>query len=74
MRYASFERPGKAWLGVREGDAVGVIGEQTLEALLVRGEDLSTYDKTHAGDDRVDPASLKWSPPLRRPPNIIASD
>lgn len=71
MRYVSFERQGKTWLGVREGDAVRVIGQETLEALLMRGEDLATYGKTHAGDERVDVASLKWLPPLSRPPKII---
>lgn len=71
MRYVSFERQGSAWLGVREGDAVRVIGPQTLEALLARGEDLSTYGKVHAGEEVVDVASLKWLPPLARPPKII---
>jgi acylpyruvate hydrolase len=71
MRYVSFERQGRAWLGVREGDTVRVIGEDTLEALLARGEDLSTYGSTHAGDEVVDVASLKWLPPLSRPPKII---
>jgi acylpyruvate hydrolase len=71
MRYVSFERQGKAWLGVREGDSVRVIGQETLEALLARGEDLATYGKTHAGDESVDAASLKWLPPLSRPPKII---
>lgn len=71
MRYVSFERQGSAWLGVREGDTVRVIGEDTLEALLARGEDLSTYGSTHAGDEVVDVASLKWLPPLSRPPKII---
>ncbi|WP_258180551.1 DUF2437 domain-containing protein [Burkholderia multivorans] len=37
MRLVSFERNGKTTVGVREGDEVRVLGEETLESLLARG-------------------------------------
>ncbi len=71
MRLLSFERNGKATLGVREGDQVRVLGEETLESLLSRGVDLVEYAARDTAGERVAAAGLTLLPPLRRPPKII---
>ncbi|HZZ10251.1 MAG TPA: fumarylacetoacetate hydrolase family protein [Paraburkholderia sp.] len=71
MRFVSFEKNGKAVLGVRDGDQVRVIGDETLESLLARGADLREHAKQHAGEEKVPFAGLKLLPPLQRPPKII---
>ena len=53
MRLVSFERDGKAALGIREGEEVRVIGSETLESLLARGVDLAGYAREHASRERV---------------------
>lgn len=71
MRLVSFERNGKATLGVREGDTVRVLGDETLESLLARGVNLVDYASSSATQERVAASDLKLLPPLRRPPKII---
>ncbi|KAF1041057.1 MAG: putative protein YisK [Burkholderia lata] len=71
MRLVSFEQNGKATLGVREGDTVRVLGDETLESLLARGVNLVDYASSSATQERVAASDLKLLPPLRRPPKII---
>ncbi|MGC2972055.1 fumarylacetoacetate hydrolase family protein [Paraburkholderia aspalathi] len=71
MRFVSFERGGKAMLGVREGEQVRILGDETLESLLGRGADLGDYARNHAGAEKVSAQHLTFLPPLQRPPKII---
>ena len=71
MRFVSFERDGKAVLGVREGEQVRIMGDETLESLLERGVDLCEYAKSNTGAEKVAAQDLKFLPPLQRPPKII---
>ncbi|SDH33907.1 2-keto-4-pentenoate hydratase/2-oxohepta-3-ene-1,7-dioic acid hydratase (catechol pathway) [Paraburkholderia steynii] len=71
MRLVSFERDGKAALGIREGEQVRVIGSETLESLLARGVDLVGYAREHASQERVPVSQIRFLPPLSRPPKII---
>ncbi|BCQ26802.1 fumarylacetoacetate hydrolase family protein [Caballeronia sp. NK8] len=71
MRFVSFEKNGKATLGVRDGDHVRVVGDETLESLLARGVRLDEYAATHATEDKVPAAGLKYLPPLQKPPKIV---
>jgi 2-keto-4-pentenoate hydratase/2-oxohepta-3-ene-1,7-dioic acid hydratase in catechol pathway len=71
MRYVSFLHEGKQTLGVRDGDKIRVIGNETLEALLARGVDLASYGRTAATGAALDPAGLSYLPPLARPNKIF---
>ncbi|MGS0625832.1 fumarylacetoacetate hydrolase family protein [Ralstonia sp. VS2407] len=71
MRLVSFERNGKATLGVREGDEVRVLGEETLESVLASGVNLVEYAHARATQERLVASDLKLLPPLQRPPKII---
>ncbi|WP_322060146.1 fumarylacetoacetate hydrolase family protein [Paraburkholderia sp. J63] len=71
MRLVSFERDGKATLGIREGEQVRVIGDETLESLLARGVDLVEYASQSATQERVPLTEVTFLPPLARPPKII---
>jgi 2-keto-4-pentenoate hydratase/2-oxohepta-3-ene-1,7-dioic acid hydratase in catechol pathway len=71
MRYVSFEKDGQAWLGVRENGAIRTLGETTLEALLAQGVDLKTWAAKQEGGRIEAEKSLKFLPPLRRPPKIL---
>lgn len=71
MRFVSFEKDGKATLGVREGDDIRVVGDETLESLLARGVRLDEYAKAAATDEKVPAAGLTYLPPLQRPPKIV---
>ncbi|CAE6854811.1 MULTISPECIES: fumarylacetoacetate hydrolase family protein [Paraburkholderia] len=71
MRYVSFEKDGKAWLGVREHGAIRTLGETTLEALLAEGIDLKTWAAKQDGGRIEAEEGLKFLPPLRRPPKIL---
>jgi len=71
MRFVSFQDNCKAMLGVREGEYVRVLGEETLESLLARGADLCDYAKTNVGVEKVSAAGIKLLPLLQHPPKII---
>lgn len=71
MRYVRFLKNGEALLGVREGNAIRVIGRESLEALLEREVDLATYGKLQASGELVSEDGLTFLPPLSRPPKII---
>lgn len=71
MRYVSFEKDGKAFLGVREGGAIRTLGEATLEELLAQGVDLKKWAATQQGGRVEAEHGLKFLPPLRRPTKIL---
>ncbi|MFL9950362.1 fumarylacetoacetate hydrolase family protein [Paraburkholderia agricolaris] len=71
MRYVSFEKDGKAFLGVREGGAIRTLGEATLEELLGQGVDLNKWAATQQGGRVEAEDGLKFLPPLRRPTKIL---
>ncbi|CAB3810181.1 putative protein YisK [Paraburkholderia caffeinitolerans] len=71
MRLVSFEQDGKPTLGIREGEQVRVIGDETLESLLARGVDLVEFASRSATQERVSLTDIKFLPPLSRPPKII---
>ncbi|WP_371228853.1 fumarylacetoacetate hydrolase family protein [Pseudomonas sp. QE6] len=70
MRYVSFNHQGRAVLGVRTPDGVKVLGEETLEALLARGEDLATYGAAAQGAV-VEIGEQDYLPLMRSPGKII---
>ncbi|MBN3815836.1 fumarylacetoacetate hydrolase family protein [Paraburkholderia sp. Se-20369] len=71
MRFVSFLKDGKSLLGVREAGRIRVVSEESLESLLARGVDLIAYGQPGANVEFVDPDTVTWLPPLRRPPKII---
>ncbi|ELW9527368.1 fumarylacetoacetate hydrolase family protein [Burkholderia cenocepacia] len=71
MRYVSFLKNGKPTLGVREAHTIRIIGEESLESLLARGVDLSTYGRGRPEQEIVDSDALTFLPPLARPPKIL---
>lgn len=71
MRFVSFSRNGKSTLGVREGNRVRILGDESLESLLTRGADLQAYGKAQPGQETVSLDELTLLPPLSRPPKII---
>lgn len=71
MRYVSFAKDGKSLLGVREGNEIRVIGEDSLESLLARGVDLATYGRDRGSMEVVSAEDVTVLPPLTRPPKII---
>ncbi|WP_144109783.1 fumarylacetoacetate hydrolase family protein [Paraburkholderia sp. BCC1886] len=71
MRYLSFEKDGKAFLGVRENGAIRTLGEVALEQLLAQGVDLKTWAAAQEGGRVEAEDGLKFLPPLRRPAKIL---
>ena len=71
MRYVSFEKNGKALLGVRENGVVRTLGEITLEELLAKGTDLSTWAGQTKGGQIEAEDGLKYLPPLRKPAKLL---
>jgi acylpyruvate hydrolase len=71
MRFVSFEQNGEATLGVRDGDQVRVIGNESLESLLALGTDLAALAQSSLNGQTVAVEGLKFLPPLQRPPKII---
>jgi 2-keto-4-pentenoate hydratase/2-oxohepta-3-ene-1,7-dioic acid hydratase in catechol pathway len=71
MRYVSFEKDGRALLGVREGSAIRTLGDVTLEDLLAQGVDLNTWAATQEGGRVEEEEGLTFLPPLRRPTKIL---
>ncbi|AMM18579.1 5-oxopent-3-ene-1,2,5-tricarboxylate decarboxylase (plasmid) [Burkholderia sp. PAMC 28687] len=71
MRYVSFEKDGKALLGVRENGAVRTLGEVTLEELLAEGIDLTGWAAKQECGHIESEIGMKYLPPLRHPPKIL---
>ncbi|MFM0249919.1 MULTISPECIES: fumarylacetoacetate hydrolase family protein [Paraburkholderia] len=71
MRYVSFIKDEKSLLGVREGTAIRVIGEDSLESLLSSSVDLVEHGRKRDGQEIIDAVGLTFLPPLTRPPKII---
>lgn len=71
MRYVNFVKNGTRFLGVRDGEKIRVVGEETIESLLERGIDLSSYGRVNASSEVIDAEGLKYLPPVQRPPKII---
>jgi acylpyruvate hydrolase len=71
MRYVSFIKSGTHHLGIREGDHIRIVGEESIESLLERGVDLSSYGRVNASAEVIPMDSVKYLPPLTRPPKII---
>ncbi|MCT4714108.1 fumarylacetoacetate hydrolase family protein [Enterobacteriaceae bacterium H18W14] len=70
MRYVYFTHQNKRVLGVRTGEGVKILGEETLESLLARGVNLSSYGKEAHGEV-VTPDEQSYLPLLTRPGKII---
>jgi len=70
MRYVYFNHYGRAVLGVRSNEGVKVLGEETLESLLARGVDLSTYGNQAQGPV-VEVGEQDYLPLMRKPGKII---
>ncbi|WP_158935610.1 fumarylacetoacetate hydrolase family protein [Burkholderia sp. S171] len=71
MRFVSFEKDNKAVLGVREGDKVRIVSDESLESLLARGEDIKSLAEDSFAGETVSAQDLKFLPPLRKPPKIL---
>ena len=71
MRYVSFLYQGKQTLGVREGNGIRIIGNESLEDLLSRGVNLANYGDTIKEGAIVSESDISFLPPLSRPPKII---
>jgi acylpyruvate hydrolase len=71
MRYTSFLHEGKQTLGVRLGDRIQIIGNESLEDLLSRGVDLEKYGRDAAKGAVVDAENLTFLPPLIKPGKIF---
>ncbi|KAA5839824.1 fumarylacetoacetate hydrolase family protein [Pseudomonas chlororaphis] len=70
MRYVYFNHQGHAVLGVRTNDGVKVLGDETLESLLARGVDLTTYGNQAQGQV-VEIGEQDYLPLMRKPGKII---
>lgn len=70
MRYVRFSHQGRPVLGVRTAEGVRVLGEETLEALLARGVDLTTYGAQAQGE-LVEIGEQDYLPLMSRPSKII---
>src|SRR6478609_705073 len=71
MRYVSVVYQGKKSLGVREGEGIRIIGNESLEELLARGVNLKNYGDTFKEGTIVAEQDVTYLPPLSRPPKII---
>jgi len=70
MRYVRFSQQGRPVLGVRTAEGVRVLGEESLESLLARGVDLTTYGADAQGE-RVEIGEQDYLPLMSRPGKII---
>ncbi|MDE1168103.1 MAG: fumarylacetoacetate hydrolase family protein [Pseudomonas sp.] len=70
MRYVNFLYQGTATLGVRTAEGVRVLGQESLESLLKRGVDLSTYGASAEGP-LVQVGEHDYLPLLQQPGKII---
>lgn len=71
MRFITFKANGKTLLGVREGNNVRSLGQETLESLFANGVDLNHYSNAHAQSEKFDIEEVTFLPPLQRPPKIL---
>jgi len=73
MRFVSFEQNANAMLGVREGDSVRIVSNESLESLLTRGADFKSLAEANdnASGATVSAQNIKFLPPLRQPPKIL---
>lgn len=70
MRYVRFSQQGRPVLGVRTVEGVRVLGEESLESLLARGVDLTTYGADAQGE-LVEIGEQDYLPLMSRPGKII---
>jgi len=70
MRYVRFSHQGRPVLGVRTAQGVRVLGEESLESLLARGVDLTTYGAQAQGA-LVEIGEQDYLPLMNRPSKII---
>jgi len=70
MRYVRFSQQGRPVLGVRTAEGVRVLGEESLESLLARGVDLTTYGADAQGE-LVEIGEQDYLPLMSRPGKII---
>lgn len=70
MRYVRFSHQGRPVLGVRTAEGVRVLGEESLEALLARGVDLTAYGAQAQGA-LVEIGEQDYLPLMSRPSKII---
>ncbi|MNM45068.1 Ureidoglycolate lyase [compost metagenome] len=70
MRYVRFSHQGRPVLGVRTAEGVRVLGEESLESLLARGVDLTTYGGEAQGA-LVEIGEQDYLPLMSRPSKII---
>ena len=70
MRYVYFTHQDRAVLGVSTPEGVKILGEETLESLLARGVDLSTYGAEAVGPV-VEVAEDAYLPLMRKPGKIV---
>lgn len=70
MRYVSFLNQGQPVLGVVTASGVRVLGTESLESLLARGVDLSTYGADASGE-LVNIAEDAYLPLMQRPTKIV---
>ena len=72
MRFVRFIHQGCPMLGLRADGGVRTLGPESLESLLTGGEDLAAWVVARrAGGTLIDPETLRFLPPLQRPPKIL---
>ena len=73
MRFVRFIHQGCPMLGLRADGGVRTLGPESLESLLTGGEDLAAWVVARrAGGTLIDPETLRFLPPLQRPPRSCA--
>jgi 2-keto-4-pentenoate hydratase/2-oxohepta-3-ene-1,7-dioic acid hydratase in catechol pathway len=70
MRYVNFMHKGQATLGVRTAEGVRVLGNESLESLLKRGVDLSTYGENAQGPV-IEIGEQDYLPLMQEPGKIV---
>ncbi|WEK28840.1 MAG: fumarylacetoacetate hydrolase family protein [Candidatus Pseudomonas phytovorans] len=70
MRYVRFSHQGRPVLGVRTPEGVRVLGEESLESLLARGVDLTTFGAEGQGA-LVEIGEQDYLPLMSRPTKIV---
>lgn len=70
MRFVSYRKEGREGLAVRKGGDLLDLGSRSLLGLLNEGPGALTAAASAAGKG-LDPASIRFLPPISRPPKII---